>query len=313
MLQYYTKIEHNDLFSKLQALFTQLDKMENNRGTLVGRKGTHFQLFRGNIVDSGKQKWEKVYSLDDLLQMINFLINNTYITLADSCWKQAIGIPMGTNCGVNLVDFYLTKYELDFMVQLKQGNHWELLRIFCNTMRYLDDILAIDNPLFVKLLYTDCQHEGIKGIYPRGALTIERVSRAEKVQYMDASISRYSGDSKHYMDGKLFTRTFDKRRFGKFAHLNLLRYTAAESLILPSVGLNIITTQMHRFVKLDMRLSDFVNDTVQTFYDLIHSGFDRINLLSKIRRFLLTFKSRLLYGVTPIYIYRLLLRKLKRS
>src|SRR5690348_15019988 len=115
--------------------------MENNRGTLVGRKGTHFQLLRGNIVDSGKQKWEKVYS-DDLLQMINFLINNTYITLADSCWKQAIGIPMGTNCGVNLVDFYLTKYELDFMVQLKQGNHWELLRIFCNT-RYLDDILAI--------------------------------------------------------------------------------------------------------------------------------------------------------------------------
>ncbi len=68
---------------------------------------------------------------------------------------------MGTNCGVNLVDFYLTKYELDFMLQLKTLQKWDLLNKYSNTLHYLDDILSVDNDTFHQLLYTNMIKDGV--------------------------------------------------------------------------------------------------------------------------------------------------------
>ena len=78
------------------------------------------------------------------MHMIEFLVKNTYIMVQDTCFQQNIGIPMGTNAGVNKVDFYLTKYELDFMVQLLHKQRWDMLINFSTTMRYVDDILSVD-------------------------------------------------------------------------------------------------------------------------------------------------------------------------
>ena len=80
--------------------------------------------------------------------MLEFLVNNTYISVMGACFQQVIRIPMGTNSGVNIVDFYLSSYELDFMQQLIRLKKWVLLGKFGNTMRFVDDIISVDNELF---------------------------------------------------------------------------------------------------------------------------------------------------------------------
>ena len=87
-------------------------------------------------------------------------------------------ISMGTNSGVNIVDFYLMSYELNFIRQLVNLQKWDLMEAFGRTMRYLDDILSIDNLNFNELLYTDVHQNHVMGIYPRHAVTLQLVDRS---------------------------------------------------------------------------------------------------------------------------------------
>ena len=36
--------------------------------------------------------------LDLLIEMINWLVDNTYVVIGDKVFRQVIGIPMGTDC-----------------------------------------------------------------------------------------------------------------------------------------------------------------------------------------------------------------------
>ena len=68
----------------------------------------------GNSLDNNSQAFDKIYTIIDIID-----INNTFITIADSTYQQCIGIPMGTNAGVNIAEYYLVKYEFNFLIQLR--------------------------------------------------------------------------------------------------------------------------------------------------------------------------------------------------
>ena len=118
-------------------------------------------------------------------------------------YKQSVGIPMGNNSGVNIVVFYLVSYEIKFMKQLVKLAKWDLLQAFMNTLRYLDDLLTINNAWFSQLLYTDNKHEGVKGIYPRKAVTLQIVDKGLVINYMDSTISRFPIIHNNFLSNKL--------------------------------------------------------------------------------------------------------------
>jgi len=297
----YTNIPHDDLILKLELLFKEI---EINSNTEIGfrMKGKTCTLVEGNIIETGKQKGDAIYNMKDLLNMIRFLVNNTHITIADKIFRQCIGIPMGTNAGVNIVDFYLVKYELDFMKQLVDKEKWELITKFEHTMRYLDDILSVDNEFFENYLYNDVTLDGIHGIYPSNAVKLQKVEKGSRINYMDVTIVRFEGKHKVFAN-KLYTQCYDKRRHGKLAALNLIKYPSASSLLSQAVGHNIIITQCHRYAILDMYITDFIKDTVQVLGDLVRKGYSKTKLLEKIKHFLLSYKQKVLYGIAPFGIY----------
>ena len=55
-------------------------------------------------------------------------------------------------------------------------------------MRYLDDILSVENDSFKQFLYNDNIIDGLKGIYPRYAVTLQLVDMATTINYMDVTI-----------------------------------------------------------------------------------------------------------------------------
>ena len=62
-------------------------------------------------------------------------------------FKQAIGIPMGTDCAPLIADLFLFSFEFDFMRDLLRKDLLAARR-FCRTFRYIDDLLTLNNSSF---------------------------------------------------------------------------------------------------------------------------------------------------------------------
>ena len=72
-------------------------------------------------------------------------------------YRQCVGIPMGTDCAPLLANLFLFYYEYKYMKNLIKNNII-LAKKFNNTMRYIDDLLTLNNTQF---------DAAIQDIYPR--------------------------------------------------------------------------------------------------------------------------------------------------
>ena len=83
-----------------------------------------------------------------MCEALTFLLDNIYIRFGSKLYRQIVGIPMGTNCGLFIVDLFLFYYERDFMLSLSDDNQSAVNEAFSSTSWYLDDLLNIDNIFF---------------------------------------------------------------------------------------------------------------------------------------------------------------------
>jgi hypothetical protein len=98
----------------------------------------------------------KKFSEIDIINMLESLIDNVFLMFLGRVLQQTVGIPMGTNCAPFLVDVFLYSYETDFVQGLLKKNEKKLARLFNFTVRYIDDVLSLNNPRlgdFVDLIY----------------------------------------------------------------------------------------------------------------------------------------------------------------
>ena len=77
-------------------------------------------------------------------------MENIYVQFEGMVYQQIVGIPMGTNCAPLKADLILLCYERDFMSNIHKSKWCELIDMFNDTSRYLDDIFTIDYPEFEK-------------------------------------------------------------------------------------------------------------------------------------------------------------------
>ena len=66
-----------------------------------------------------------MYTADNICKMIEFLIASIFVQFGGHLFRQAIGIPMGTNCAPLLADLFLYSYEnefLDNMIKVATGD-----------------------------------------------------------------------------------------------------------------------------------------------------------------------------------------------
>ena len=97
------------------------------------------------------------FSIDRLVEMLEYLIDHIYIVVGNRVFQQHIGIPMGTDCAPLLSNFCLFYYEYNYMKNFMKLDYGKALR-FNFTVRYIDDLLILNNTLFIN---------EISNIYPR--------------------------------------------------------------------------------------------------------------------------------------------------
>ena len=75
-----------------------------------------------------------------------------FIRFGTKLYRQTVGIPMGTNCAPLVADLFLFCYERDFMKSFSRENQADIIEAFNSTLRYLDDLLNIDNIYFDQMV-----------------------------------------------------------------------------------------------------------------------------------------------------------------
>ena len=79
-------------------------------------------------------------------------MDDIFIRFGTKLYRQTIGIPMGTNCAPLVADLFIFCYERDFMKSLSRENQADIIEAFNSTLRYLDDLLNIDNIYFDQMV-----------------------------------------------------------------------------------------------------------------------------------------------------------------
>ena len=107
---------------------------------VLGREGPYF------VKEPSDSKSK--YTEEDIIEMLEFLVDNIFVVFAGKVFKQVIGIPMDANCAPLLADIFLYSYEAEFIQSLLSASKKRLASQFKFTYRYIDDALFINNPDF---------------------------------------------------------------------------------------------------------------------------------------------------------------------
>ena len=163
----YTSIPHEKLKENLNRIVTRAFK---------GMKKKYIVITNYSAKWATKEGKGTLIDCDLLIEMINWLIDNTYVT---------IGIPMGTDCAPYLANLFLFSYEFDFLYSILKQKDFATLYKFNKCYRYIDDLLAINN---------DGIMEDFKNtIYPPELKLNCEDKNDQEVHYLDLSL-----DIKHF-------------------------------------------------------------------------------------------------------------------
>ena len=150
----YTSIPHDLLKSRVSNLvhnpFRKKDGSLRHTHTKVARATWYFT----NDINGGR---DNMYTADNICKMIEFLMVNIFVQFGGRLFRQAIGIPMGTNCAPLLADLFLYSYENEVLDNMIRSGHRRLARSFNLCYRYIDDLIVFNNKKFLDYL---------KEIYP---------------------------------------------------------------------------------------------------------------------------------------------------
>ena len=216
---------------------------------------------------------KKSFSVEQLVEMLTHLVDNTFVSFAGKLWQQIVGIPMGTNCAGFIANLYCFTYELDFLKRVVSEGRWELARQLQNCTRYIDDLFNLGIPDFDSLRYLP------EGIYPKDILELNVADAGHSVPYMDIFVrqNRRRG---------LITNIYDKRLDNKFKDVQVIRYPHIDSCLASMAKYGIVTSQMHRFARRCSLRSDFVYNNSLVIHRMIQKGY-RVSLIwSFVRKFM---------------------------
>jgi len=122
----YTSIPHGKLKEQLSEVIMKAFKGMNRK---------FINLHRTYATWSNKKSKDTI-ECNILIEMISWLIDNTYITIGNAVFKQRIGIPMCTDCAPYLANLFLYSYEFNFLNETLKQKDFTTLHKFNKCHRY---------------------------------------------------------------------------------------------------------------------------------------------------------------------------------
>ena len=257
----YTSIPHNLLKDKMKSFVERIFKRKGKKYVVPKKNGGYLTNKKSG------------FSIKELIECINFIIDNSYVVFNKKVYRQVIGIPMGTNCAPYVANIFLHMYEVEFIDKLNQEGKHRVSSLLNNMFRYQDDCMVLnDCKQFCR--YFDC-------IYPEDmVLENTNVSRVES-NYLDLNITLTNGNFSY--------KSYDKREDYTF---EVIRYPDLSGNIPFHPAYGVFVSQCKRFAEVNSSLENFVNDINTLQNRLGNQGFTK----SILRERFSTFANKNFYG-----------------
>ena len=198
--------------------------------------------------------------------MLDFLIDNIFVTFGGRVFQQTVGIPMGTNCAPLLADLFLYYYEADFMQKLLRKKDKKLAISFNSTFRYINDVLSLSNSKF---------GDYVKRIYPIELEIKDTTDTVKSASYLDLHLEIDN-------EGRLKTKLYDKRDDFSFPIVNF-PFLSSNIPAAPAYGVYI--SQLIRYSRACISYHDFLDRGLLLTRKLLNQEFQMVKLKSSLRKF----------------------------
>lgn len=241
----YTCLPHD--YIKEQMWFL-ISKMFHNNDDKRYIKVTYENVFYTNT----KGENDLVFLKEDVMEMINFVLDNTYVQFAEFIFRQKCGVPMGGNTSPLLADLTLSVCEYRFLTNKDNAGERINLR---HTMRYIDDLLCINAPMFLDTCHS---------IYP-AELPLEHTNPGSYTEcnFLDLGIQITSTE-------QLKLNLYNKTDVFNF---DVIRYVHSTSNIHSQVAFNTFFGQLVRFARICSHQKDFVCAAHNLINSFISKGY----------------------------------------
>ena len=168
----YTNIPHNKLKKRLAQVIKEA--FASSKKTRISVYARH-----ANWVEKPRKG---TFSVDcsGMIRLLNWLIDNIYVTFGDKVFRQKIGIPMGTDCAPFLANLFLYSYEKEWIDKQRKAKNWHILKSFKGCCRYIDDLLLMNN--------FDLMKKYMKDIYPKELSLVPDDSDGSRTPFLDLDL-----------------------------------------------------------------------------------------------------------------------------
>ena len=254
----YTNIPHKDLKTQIHWVIEKAFYNDKKKYIYVNKFTDKTTWF--------KTKNSQQISKQDLINHINFLIDNIYIDVGGHIFRQKIGIPMGTDCAPFLANLYLYALEFKFLENLSKNDIYTA-RKFSKSFRYIDDLLMFNNG---KLM-----NKYKNKIYPKELVLNKENKLNTKCNFLDLNIEIKN----NCINNKIITSLYDKRKDFNFQINN---YPNLSGNVHFKRSHGIIISQLIRYSKNCLFLDEFSKNSKELIDKLMDQFFDYFILKKKV-------------------------------
>ena len=221
-------------------------------------------------VGSTHSKSSHSLNVDGIVDLVSFLVSNTFLVSGSMIRRQKLGIPMGTNCAPVLANLYLYVHESEFIDKLHKTSAAKA-RQFHLTFRFIDDLLSLDNPNWDEAITRTADNGGL---YPDELALSDTSISDEEANFLGMHIKSFVT--------RFQVAVYDKRDTFPF---EVRRYPRIDSLIPGTIPYGVFTGQLHRGYRICSEHADYLSYAKQVAQRLIANGCKSRRLVTKFKSF----------------------------
>ena len=253
----YTSLPHIKIKQEFKCLFKKI----------YGREGKEFINVNWNKAYFSSVKNRNFHSFTEknLVQILDFILNNIYVKFGEHIYKQVIGIPIGLDSGQDIANLLLYQYESSYVENVSKRD-LNLAKKFSTSERYIDDLFSADFPDFKTHLPL---------IYPPELVVNDSSDSVKTVNYLDITIT-----SDNFSN--LTFSIFDKRDDFNF---NIVNFPYLDSCIPRKPALGIFLSQLIRYARICSKFEDFSIRALTLSKRLQNQGYKVLELRKLVVRF----------------------------
>ena len=224
----YTALPHSEIKNKFKKIFQKVYTREAKPFINVNAVKAYFSASKKNNSCS--------FRVSDMMEVLDFILDNIFVKCGKDIYKQVIGIPIGLDSGQDIANLLLFCYESDYVEKISKQN-LTLARKFRLCSRYIDDLFVGNFPSFREHIYK---------IYPRELEIKPESNNPKEIAFLDLRIN--------CNNSQINFSIYDKRDDFNFPIVN---FPYMDSCIPKKSALGVFHSQLIRYMRLNSNLSGF--------------------------------------------------------